>query len=425
MSESNGHIKLNLGAGDVNLPGYINLDGKNGHSLYPLAYDDQSAYEVRASHVLEHWSHRETLNVLREWARVLKPGGILKVAVPNFEYIAKSYIDRQPSPHPLHYYLMGAQIDKRDFHQAVFDEPSLRDLMYQAGLVDVTQFASEANDCSALPVSLNLMGRKPGAEVAVSPSPMPAPTEPEAQFVAGRWHAQNLKEVTAPTVVAMVMSRPRFGSLYAADCLATIAHRLGAPLLHGAGSWWEQGLTRSILEALKYRSSKGMEAEFILTADYDTIAVAEDVIKMITLLYQNPQYDCVVPMQARRGKFQEILARTAGPVDFTQALIPITSGHFGLTVFRRRVFEKLKAPWFLNVPAEDGHWGEGRTDADIFFWEKLMDSGFKAALAPHVSIGHMDEHVAYAVLEDGKIVKKCMSIFEWLETRTVPGVIEK
>ena len=46
---------------------------------------------VRASHVLEHYSWRDTVAVMSEWARVLKPGGVLQIAVPNFDYIIAAY----------------------------------------------------------------------------------------------------------------------------------------------------------------------------------------------------------------------------------------------------------------------------------------------------------------------------------------------
>lgn len=48
----------------------------------------ESADEFHASHVLEHFSYPRCLLVIAEWARVLKVGGTLKIAVPDMEAYA-------------------------------------------------------------------------------------------------------------------------------------------------------------------------------------------------------------------------------------------------------------------------------------------------------------------------------------------------
>lgn len=52
-----------------------------------------SADEVYASHVLEHFSWPRALLVLNEWARILKVGGTLKIAVPDMELYALRLIN--------------------------------------------------------------------------------------------------------------------------------------------------------------------------------------------------------------------------------------------------------------------------------------------------------------------------------------------
>lgn len=418
---NNGALKLNLGAGPVEqwLEGYRNLDGKNGDNLFPLPNPDDSIGEIRASHCLEHFPAATVLDVLKEWVRVLKPEGWLKIAVPDFRYIAEAYLGKRSTPHSLQSYLMGGQVDERDYHKSLFDETSLTDMLKQAGLVDIQRWTSEIKDCASLEVSLNLMGRKPTIPV-LEPVASYARNGHGKQFVAGEWRTEKLQEDFAKVVVAMIISRPRYGTLHAADALSAIAFMLKAPMLTAGGAWWEQGVCRSVLEALKFRDPQGDPADVIVTADYDTLATPEDALQLIQLLYQNPQYDCIVPTQIRRGTYEEILAQTAGPVDMNQALVPITSGHFGLTVFRRHVFEKMKAPWFLNVPDAEGQWSDGRQDADMYFWAKFCDTGFKAALATQVICGHLDEFVSWPKLENGKVVKVNQSIFAWLETRKPP-----
>lgn len=421
----NGHgeLKLNIGSGDaLTLKGYVNVDAKFGGIAFPLQFPENSADEIYASHVLEHFPHVRTLEVLKDWARVLKPGGWIKIAVPDFKFIAEAYLRGHANDMPLQGYLMGGQVDEHDFHSAIFDKSTLERLMTEAGLEHIEPWQSEIKDCASLPVSLNLMGRKP---LPVGPI---VEASNGRQFVAGQWRdeSQLIKDSTNIRT-GVVMSTPRYGPLDAADCIFEIATHLAAPRFRSAGAWWEQGLTRSIEHALDYKNPAGNPLDVIVTVDYDTFATPDDSKRLIRLLYQNPQYDCIVPTQARRGAFQEVLARTAGPVDVTQGLVPIVTGHFGLTVFRRRVFEQLKKPWFWGKPDDDGRWDEGRTDADIWFWNTFADQGFKAALATRVVIGHGEDAVAYPRIVDGKVEKVYVSVFEWLGGKRKPaqaGLIE-
>lgn len=93
-------IKLHLGCGKRNFPGFINVDlADYPHIHYKRRVDDLSIFEnasvdlIYASHVLEYFSLAEVPKVLTEWRRVLKPGGTLKLAVPDFENLAKAYFE--------------------------------------------------------------------------------------------------------------------------------------------------------------------------------------------------------------------------------------------------------------------------------------------------------------------------------------------
>jgi predicted SAM-dependent methyltransferase len=74
-------IKLNLGCGTDIREGWINIDsyersnGTVNMDITKLTYENNYADEICARDVLEHVTHRKTMDVLREWYRVLKPGG--------------------------------------------------------------------------------------------------------------------------------------------------------------------------------------------------------------------------------------------------------------------------------------------------------------------------------------------------------------
>ena len=125
-------ICLDLGAGDNPVPGSISVDRKNGQEVYPLNYEDNSVDEIRASHVLEHFSHTEVSDVINHWVSKLIPGGRLRIAVPNFEYIAREYL--AGSPVNVQGYLMGGHIDENDKHGCAFDPEVLTEPLLASGL---------------------------------------------------------------------------------------------------------------------------------------------------------------------------------------------------------------------------------------------------------------------------------------------------
>lgn len=57
-----------------------------------LPYDDDSFDAVYHSHVLEHLTPEDAARMLAECGRVLRPGGVIRVAVPDLEGIAKAYL---------------------------------------------------------------------------------------------------------------------------------------------------------------------------------------------------------------------------------------------------------------------------------------------------------------------------------------------
>ncbi len=151
-SDNGSLIRLNIGAGDIALPGFTSIDKKLGHEAGNLReYADGTVDEIYASHVLEHFPAAFVSGVVKEWCRVLKPGGRLRIGVPDFRKVAESYIDGKNLPHAG--YIMGGQTDKDDFHFAMFDAETLKDVLEQARLVSaicsllLEEFELEPSQC--------------------------------------------------------------------------------------------------------------------------------------------------------------------------------------------------------------------------------------------------------------------------------------
>lgn len=68
-------------------PGIIHIDGTKG-----LPFTDASMAVVYHSHVLEHIPRVHVHAFIQECFRVLEPGGVIRVVVPDLEQIAKNYL---------------------------------------------------------------------------------------------------------------------------------------------------------------------------------------------------------------------------------------------------------------------------------------------------------------------------------------------
>jgi predicted SAM-dependent methyltransferase len=91
-------MKLNVGCWKRDLPGFINIDLiELPHIDFKTdigdlnMFDDDSADLIYCSHALEYKTLVEVNTTLKEWWRVLKPGGILRLSVPNFQALVEIY----------------------------------------------------------------------------------------------------------------------------------------------------------------------------------------------------------------------------------------------------------------------------------------------------------------------------------------------
>lgn len=168
---------LHIGCGSVILPSpFENLDtrdlpGVNHVSeAYPLTFEDNTFDLVYSSHVLEHFEKNQTQDIVNEWVRILKPGGIIRLSVPSLENLIKIYQmtgDMEYIIGPL----MGGQTYKQNFHYNMFDTKRLTMYLENAGCEAVHTWDyrrtshskyfdfSQATTCE-IPISLNLEARK-------------------------------------------------------------------------------------------------------------------------------------------------------------------------------------------------------------------------------------------------------------------------
>lgn len=167
----NGKVYIHLGCGEINAHSFINVDAipySHVHNVQEV--DDLSIFSnkcadlIYASHVLEHFSHRDVPKVLKEWRRVLKEGGILRISVPDFDKIIEIYLSEEKEIQAIIMPLMGGQGYTYNFHKTVFNEKYLTELLLSVGFKEVRKWNPEEvelhsfDDWASRPI--NIKGRK-------------------------------------------------------------------------------------------------------------------------------------------------------------------------------------------------------------------------------------------------------------------------
>ena len=142
-------IKINMGCGWRDFgPEWIHIDGGDyKHLDYSSITDlgqfkDDSVDLIYASHVIEYFNRTDAMILLKEWRRVLKPSGILRLAVPDFKVISRLYYEAGV---PLETFLgplygqmtMGNQTI---YHKTVYDYESLHSFLTKANFKNIKKY---------------------------------------------------------------------------------------------------------------------------------------------------------------------------------------------------------------------------------------------------------------------------------------------
>ncbi len=117
-------IRVNLGCGHIQPAGWVNVDGSNrawlAHRLSwldtllvrlklleptpfgrhtticnlfkPLPWGDASVAAIYAGELFEHFTPQDLRRLLLECVRVLKPGGVLRLCVPDCQHFFRKYV---------------------------------------------------------------------------------------------------------------------------------------------------------------------------------------------------------------------------------------------------------------------------------------------------------------------------------------------
>ena len=94
---------MNLGSADDRIPGYVAVDffspnaGYGADLRYPLLIDDAVFDGIFTEHTLEHLNYTEVARILAECRRILKPGGVIRIVVPDLSIFVEHYVSNNES----------------------------------------------------------------------------------------------------------------------------------------------------------------------------------------------------------------------------------------------------------------------------------------------------------------------------------------
>lgn len=137
--------RVNLGCGWDRRQGYLNVDLYSSHN--PDLVADVSELqmlpsnhfeEALAQDILEHMPRKIARKALAEWARILKPNGIITIRVPGLIEtlsLLKARHRSADSHAEIEHLLYGTQAYNGDFHQSGYTFPMLSRLGINVGLM--------------------------------------------------------------------------------------------------------------------------------------------------------------------------------------------------------------------------------------------------------------------------------------------------
>jgi predicted SAM-dependent methyltransferase len=140
------NVKLHFGCGSRILPGWVNLDAYPCENISMeldlqgrLPLSDASVHWIFTEHVLEHIDRSRVGAIFSEFHRVLEPGGVARILVPDLQFYCHAYVkgDVQAITTPLPESQTAAEavnsVFNDHFHRFIYDFDTMRIELGKAG----------------------------------------------------------------------------------------------------------------------------------------------------------------------------------------------------------------------------------------------------------------------------------------------------
>jgi predicted SAM-dependent methyltransferase len=152
MGTMGDEVQLHLGCGKRFIPDFVHVDIADfPHIDYRVSIDslpmfaDSSVDLIYCCHAFQYFDRVQAPRALAEWRRVLRPGGVLRVAVPDFEALVKVYLQYHELKRVLGPVYGRIEVETDGgravlYHRTTYDFSSLRAVLEDAGFTKVHQY---------------------------------------------------------------------------------------------------------------------------------------------------------------------------------------------------------------------------------------------------------------------------------------------
>lgn len=135
-------VRLNIGAGNKVLNGWISVGLEAHHQVQAdirkLPLPDNCADEAQAIHVLEHLNRWDAPDALAEWLRVLKPGAMIGIELPELFRCCRAILKGAPRQEGIQGLFGEWELkDELMMHRHAWTEAELQEELQKAGFRDV------------------------------------------------------------------------------------------------------------------------------------------------------------------------------------------------------------------------------------------------------------------------------------------------
>lgn len=157
VKNNKGPIMLNVGCGADYKEGWVNIDNNSDNNIErldlnwdlrnPLPYKNDSVDFIFNEHFFEHLTAEEGQVCMKDFKRVLKQGGVMRIAMPDLEEAIKQYLDPKWKTRPfiknfgLEFVETRAELLNMSFswwgHKWLYDWEELERRLKQAGFTKV------------------------------------------------------------------------------------------------------------------------------------------------------------------------------------------------------------------------------------------------------------------------------------------------
>lgn len=141
-------MKLHLGCGKRDFgEDWIHIDGGyfphlHSHDIVNLPFEDNTVDLIYCCHAIGYFNKVEIHDVFNGWRNKLKQGGILRIAIPDFEVMAKLYTEGK---YPLQNFLgpifgEWEMAGKTIYHKTAYDFKTLKSVLEKTGFINVHKY---------------------------------------------------------------------------------------------------------------------------------------------------------------------------------------------------------------------------------------------------------------------------------------------